>query len=76
MEPHVVRAKVLAGERKESFRVVKPGVFAVSVKEKAERNAANVRVRDLIAAHLHVPPKSVRLVGGHHLASKTFQVVQ
>jgi uncharacterized protein YggU (UPF0235/DUF167 family) len=35
---------------------------------------ANVRVRELLAAHFGVPAGKVRLIAGHHSHSKIFSV--
>ncbi len=71
-----VRVKVHAGARKEKFEKASDGVFAVAVREKAERNAANARVRTLIARHFKVPATAVRIVAGHHAKSKLLKVIQ
>ncbi len=71
-----IHARVSAGARREAFQEMKNGTLRIAVKEKAERNAANARVRTLIALHLGVAEKSLRLIKGRHLASKTFQVIQ
>jgi uncharacterized protein YggU (UPF0235/DUF167 family) len=74
MKRRLVRVHVHAGARRESL-VDGGGKLELSVKEKAERNAANERARVLLAHHFGVPAKAVRLVSGHHRAQKTFEVV-
>jgi hypothetical protein len=46
-----VKVRVRTGAKKESVEQLKGDRFAVSVKEPAERNQANERVVELIAAH-------------------------
>lgn len=53
---------------------VKDGTLHISVKEPAERNQANKRVRQLVAARLGVSVGSVRIVSGHHSPKKTFSI--
>ena len=70
-----VRVKVQAGARKERFAELGPGRFEIDVKEKAERNAANDRIRTLVARHFGVSSKSVRIVSGHRRGNKTLRVI-
>ncbi len=86
----LIRAKVNAGARRESVvqtaKGVNPGKsdfgkavrdeFVVHVKEKAEDNAANDRLRVLIARHYYVPPSSVRIISGHQKGSKVLRVIK
>ena len=65
-----VHVKVSAGARKESFAVKNEDHFAVSVREKAERNMANARLIELVAEHFGVPVNKVRIVNGHKHPSK------
>lgn len=46
----------------------------ISVREPAERNLANTRVRALIAARLGVPLGSVRILTGHRSRAKMISV--
>ena len=76
MIPTRLRVKVIAGAHKEKFDVTGESAFAISVKEKPERNAANTRVRELVSRHFKVPIKAVRIVSGHHARSKIISVVK
>jgi uncharacterized protein YggU (UPF0235/DUF167 family) len=69
-----IHVKVIAGAKKESFKKVSETQFAVSVREKAERNMANHRVIELIARQFHTPTNSVRLLSGHRSPAKVFAV--
>ena len=71
-----LRVKVKVGARKERLAELKSGKFEIDVKEKAEQNAANERVRTLIARHFHVASGNVRIVAGHHRPNKTFRVIK
>jgi len=62
--------KVTAGASKESLKQKSDDHFEISVKEKAERNQANVRVLSLVALLFKVPKNKVRIVNGHRNPSK------
>ncbi len=49
-------------------------LFEMTVKEPAERNLANQRVRELLATQYEIDVKAVRIVSGHHSGSKIFDV--
>ena len=68
-----LRVRVTAGAKKESIEQTERG-FRISVREKAEENRANTRVRELIANELCVPLARVRIVSGHHAPSKMIAV--
>lgn len=69
-----IKVKVKTGARKESFVQKKDDHFDISVSEKAERNMANKRVRELIARHYSIPLGRVRIVTGHTKPSKILSV--
>lgn len=69
-----IRVKVRAGARKESF-VQKPTQFEISVKEPAEENRANDRVRELLARHFGVAIQKVRFEAGVRSPNKRFRIV-
>jgi uncharacterized protein YggU (UPF0235/DUF167 family) len=69
-----IKVRVTPGVKKESFVKISEDHFAASVKEKAERNMANARVRELVAEHFSVPVGKAKLVSGHHSPSKIFSV--
>lgn len=49
--------------------------WLISVREPAERNLANGRVRALVAARLGVPLGKVRILTGHHSRAKMISVL-
>ena len=65
-----IHVKVTTSAKKENFKKINEDHFAISVKEKAERNMANTRVLELVAKYLKVPVRKVRIVNGHHHPSK------
>jgi len=69
-----IKVKVLAGVRKETFKKISDDHFEVSVKEKAERNMANMRVLELVANYFAIAPNKVRIISGHHSSGKIFDI--
>lgn len=68
-----VKVHVHAGEKRESI-VRKGSGLVLFIKEKAERNAANARARELVARAFKVNLKTVRIVSGHKNPSKMFEI--
>jgi uncharacterized protein YggU (UPF0235/DUF167 family) len=70
-----VKVFVVPGAKKEKIESAGPdGPFNVSVKEKAERNAANKRVLTLLSAFLRLPENKLKIVTGHRSRSKIVDV--
>jgi uncharacterized protein YggU (UPF0235/DUF167 family) len=69
-----IRVRVTAGARKERVVREDADTFYITVKEPAERNLANGRIKEILASELKVPPRSVRLLTGHHSSSKLYVV--
>lgn len=69
-----VKVRVCAGAKKERVTKLAPNTYELVVRAPAERNLANVRVRELIAEEYAVPTGSVRLVTGHRSPSKVLDV--
>ncbi len=69
-----IKIKVTAGARKEKLTQISEDHFEISVREKAERNMANVRVREMIADFFVVPVGKTKIISGHHSPGKIFSV--
>ncbi len=69
-----ISVRVQAGARRESLEASGNGRLTIAVKEPAERNLANRRVRELVAEHLSLPLEKVRLISGHTSPSKIFDI--
>ncbi len=70
----LIRVKVFPDSKKEEVIEKTPVSFVVKVRASAERNAANMRMRALLAAHLGMAPARLRIVSGHHAPGKTVEV--
>lgn len=69
-----VKARVIAGVKKEAVHEVSKTHFEISVREKPLQNLANKRIIELIARHFKVPKKAVRIVSGHKSPSKILSI--
>ncbi len=65
-----VRVHVAPASRREQITEGKEGTLLISVREKAEGNQANKRVRELVALRLLLPLSKVRILSGHHSPTK------
>jgi len=68
-----IKVHVFPGSKRE--KLIEIGeLFELYVKEKAEMNRANRRVREVIAEHFSVPKGNVRLLAGHRSTKKLFSI--
>jgi uncharacterized protein YggU (UPF0235/DUF167 family) len=65
-----IRVQVTPGSRREKFKELRPGVFEISVREEAEGNKANMRVRELVAEHFNITVRQVQIESGHRSSKK------
>ena len=70
----MLKVFVTPSAKKESVEEKSEGVLAISVKEPAQANHANTRVREIIAARLGVPLGKVRIFTGHRSRSKIMSI--
>ncbi len=71
----LIRVKVKAGAKRDEVVAKGPDAFAVSVREKAERNEANGHLLELMAEYFGVPERAVRIVRGHKTPSKILDIM-
>lgn len=71
-----VKVKVIAGAKKETFEKVNSDSFKISVKQKAERNMANNRVKEILVNELNISSARIRLISGHTSPSKIFSIIE
>ena len=69
MSEETITVKVFAGAKKEKFDL--PNVY---VREPAQKNLANHRVRELLATHFGVALGNVQILTGHHSPKKRIVV--
>ena len=73
-----VRVHAYPGAKKERVTPIsgKENTFDIMVREPAERNMANTRIRELVALQYHVPLGSVRFITGHRSGTKILSITQ
>ncbi len=71
MEIHV---KVTPGMRKENIIKIDEHTFGIHVREKAEGNMANMRVREIAAELFSAAISRVRIVRGHRGRNKVIRI--
>lgn len=69
-----IKVKVIPESKKEKIEKRKENSFVISVKEPAERNLANTRVREIVASVYEINIKSVRIISGHQNPNKILSV--
>ncbi len=69
-----IKVRVIAGAKKETIIRERHDHFEIFVKEKPERNMANTRIREIIAAQFNVPVAAVRIINGHQSPHKLLSV--
>ena len=69
-----IKVKVTAGAKREDIKKKNKDTYIISVREPAERNLANKRVCELMAALFNVSVKLVRIISGHQSSSKILSI--
>lgn len=69
-----LRVSVAPGARRELVKEGKDGMLLISVREPAEGNRANMRVREIVALRFMVPTSCVRILSGHHSPVKLLTI--
>lgn len=69
----MVKVFVTPSAKRESVEE-KGDTLAIAVKEPAERNLANTRMREIVAERLSVPVGKVRILTGHRGRSKIVSI--
>lgn len=70
-----VKVKVHAGEKKNALTQKSADAFEISVKAPAEQGRANDAVRQILAEHLSLDPKKLRLIKGATSPAKIFEII-
>jgi uncharacterized protein YggU (UPF0235/DUF167 family) len=69
-----IRVHICPDAKREEVVKEAPDTWRISVREPAEGNRANDRMRTVIARELAVPTSAVRILTGHHARSKLLSV--
>ncbi len=69
-----IKVEIVAGAKRERVLKTTPDSFSISVREKAERNAANKRVLEIIRHEFGEAGIMVKIISGHHTPHKIISV--
>lgn len=69
-----VKVRVTPKAKKETVNRVSNTELAVTVREPAEQNLANRRVREIVSEVYEISLGKVRMISGHRSVSKMFDV--
>lgn len=69
-----VKVHATPDAKKEKMERESDTVFSIAVKEPAERNLANERIRQLLCGEFGLEKGKVRMISGHRSQSKIFSV--
>ena len=69
-----IRVNATPGAKKETVTKTSPDRYTISVREPAERNLANGRIREVLAKELGVPPAKIKIISGHRSPHKIFAI--
>ncbi|MBM4387686.1 MAG: DUF167 domain-containing protein [Deltaproteobacteria bacterium] len=69
-----LKIKVFPGSKSDGIVKKREDTFEIRVKEKPERGEANRKAVSLIAEHLEIDEKKIRIIKGHHERSKILMV--
>ncbi|MDO8591207.1 MAG: DUF167 family protein [bacterium] len=69
-----IKVEVLAGSKQEYVKKTGSDSFAVSVREKAEQNAANRRVLELVRQEFGGQGVIAKIISGHHSSHKILSI--
>lgn len=74
MQSMYIKVHAMPGVKKEVCKRRADDLFDIAVREPAKNNSANIRIREILAQELGVPPGKVRLVTGAHSMRKIYNV--
>lgn len=69
-----IRVHVNPGARKGRVMKIDDTTYQIAVKEPAERNMANTRIREILSDEFNVPISEVKILTGHRSSSKMLSI--
>ena len=70
-----IKIKVHTNQNKEKLEKVSEDRFECFMKEKAENNAANKKLRELLSEYFGISQGSIKIVKGHHMPNKIILII-
>lgn len=74
MQNMYVRVNASPNAKKERITKLSEDKYEIAVREPAERNMANARIKTVLALELGLPEGKLRLISGHQSPHKIFSV--
>lgn len=71
-----IQARVYPNSKKETLTELKKNVFEIRIREPAEQNRANEKVREVLAQKFSVPTSHVVIINGHKHPKKLLEIKQ
>ncbi len=71
---NIYKIRVISESKKEEVVKKDKNTYVIKVKEKAERNLANNRTREILSSVFKVEKKAVQIIKGHHSPSKLVKI--
>ncbi len=69
-----LHVKVFPKSKREKIEEIKENYFHIYIKEKAEKNIANKRVREILSSQLQKEEQKIHLISGHQRPKKIFKI--
>lgn len=69
-----VRVEAIPGARKERITKKSSGKYQIAVREPAERNLANKRIKEILSELFNVPHNQISMLTGHRSSSKMYSI--
>lgn len=69
-----VRVHAVPKAKREQVIRIDAALYEIHVREPAERNRANNRIKELLAEAFGLTPGRIRMLTGHHSSSKMFSI--
>ncbi|MES2060158.1 MAG: DUF167 domain-containing protein [Patescibacteria group bacterium] len=72
----LIHIKIQPESKEDKVIMKSDNSYIVYVREKAERNQANIKMRSLLATHFKVDLGKVKIITGHHAPSKIIDIIE
>lgn len=70
----LIHIKIFPDSKEDTVETKSDNSYIVRVREKAERNAANIKMKELLSKHFNVDLGKVKIITGHHAPSKIIEI--
>ena len=70
-----IRAKIFPNSPRESVEKTDEHVYRIFIREPAQQNMANARVKQILARLYDTSPDALHMIKGHHGNNKLFSIL-